>query len=107
MAVVAETRAQAEDALQYLVVEWEALPAVVETETALDAATPIIHPDLGDNLCFTRSLDTGGVDEAFAKADAVAEVTFQFGRHTGVTLEPRCQISDYNPSCLLYTSRCV
>ena len=98
VAVVADTRAQAEDALQYLVVEWEALPAVVETETALDAATPIIHPDLGDNLCFTRSLDTGGVDEAFAKADAVAEVTFQFGRHTGVTLEPRCQISDFNPS---------
>jgi len=98
VAVVAHTRAQAEDALQYLVVEWEPLPAVVETETALDSATPVIHAELGDNLCFTRSLDTGAVDDAFAKADAVAEITFQFGRHTGVTLEPRCQISDYNPS---------
>ncbi|MBL8309127.1 MAG: xanthine dehydrogenase family protein [Burkholderiales bacterium] len=98
VAVVAQTRAQAEDALQYLVVEWEPLPAVVDTETALDATTPVIHPELGDNRCFTRTLDTGGVDEAFARADAVAEITFQFGRHTGVTLEPRCQISDYNPS---------
>ncbi len=98
VAVVANTRVEAEDALQYLVVEWEALPALIETETALDAGSIVIHPQLGDNLCFTRSLDTGGVDAAFASADAVAEVTFQFGRHTGVTLEPRCQISDYNPS---------
>jgi aerobic carbon-monoxide dehydrogenase large subunit len=52
---------------------------------------------LGDNLCFARTLDTGGVDEAFARADAVFEDTFVFGRHTGVTLEPRCQIADWNP----------
>jgi carbon-monoxide dehydrogenase large subunit len=97
VAVVAETRAQAEDALQYLQVEWEQLPAVVDMETALDAATPLIHPELGDNLCFTRSLDTGAVDQAFAAADVVAEATFNFGRHTGVTLEPRCQIADWNP----------
>ncbi len=97
VAVVAETRAQAEDALQQLQVEWEDLPAVLDTETALDAATPVIHPDLGDNLCFERQLDTGGVDEAFARADAVFEQTYVFGRHTGVTLEPRCQIADWNP----------
>ena len=59
--------------------------------------TPLIHPELGDNLCFTRSLDVGNVDEVFASADVVAEATFGFGRHTGVTLEPRCQIADYNP----------
>ncbi len=98
VAVVANTRVEAEDALQYLKVEWEALPALIDTETALAAESPVIHPELGDNLCFTRSLDTGGVDAAFASAEAVAELTFQFGRHTGVTLEPRCQISDYNPS---------
>jgi len=97
VAVVAETRAQAEDALQYLQVEWEALSATTEMETALAAGTPVIHAELGDNLCFTRSLDTGGVDAAFAAADVVAEATFHFGRHTGVTLEPRCQIADWNP----------
>ena len=98
VAVVAETRAQAEDALQYVVVEWEDLPAVIDMKTALHPDTPVIHPELGDNLCFTRSLDTGGVDEAFAKADVVCEATFDFGRHTGVTLETRCQIADYNPA---------
>lgn len=97
VAIVAETRAQAEDALPYLQVEWEELTPVTDTETALDAATPLIHPELGDNLCFTRSLDTGGVDAAFERADVVAEATFEFGRHTGVTLEPRCQIADWNP----------
>ena len=97
VAVVAETRALAEDALALLRVEWQDLPAVLDTETALDAATPLIHPELGDNLCFERRLDTGGVDEAFARADAVFEETYVFGRHTGVTLEPRCQIADWNP----------
>jgi aerobic carbon-monoxide dehydrogenase large subunit len=96
VAIVAKTRTEAEDALQYVQVTWEDLPAAVEMKTALHPDTPVIHPELGDNLCFTRSLDTGGVDEAFARADVVAEAIFDFGRHTGVTLEPRCQIADYN-----------
>jgi carbon-monoxide dehydrogenase large subunit len=99
VAVVAETRAQAEDALQHLVVSWDDLPAVLDTETALDPATALIHPELGDNLCFARQLDVGGVDEACARPDAVVfEETYVFGRHTGVTLEPRCQIADWNPA---------
>ena len=96
VAVVAETRAEAEDAIQHLEVDWEALPVVADMETALHPSTPVIHAELGDNLCFTRTLDTGGVDAAFAAAEVVAEATFHFGRHTGVTLEPRCQIADWN-----------
>lgn len=96
VAIVAETRAQAEDAMQYLQVEWTLLPAAVDMETALDPGTPVIHPELGDNLCFTRSLDVGQVDDAFARADHVLGATFEFGRHTGVTLEPRCQIADWS-----------
>jgi aerobic carbon-monoxide dehydrogenase large subunit len=98
VAIVAETRAQAEDALQLIHVEWQELPAALSMETALDANTPVIHPELNDNLCFERKLNVGDVDTAFAQADAVFEQTFDFGRHTGVTLEPRCQISDWNPS---------
>ena len=106
VAIVAETRARAEDALALLEVEWEDLPAVLDTETALDAATPLIHPELGDNLCFQRQLDTGGVDEAFAREDAVVfEETYVFGRHTGVTLEPRCQIADWQPGRTLAEGR--
>jgi carbon-monoxide dehydrogenase large subunit len=96
--VVAQTRAQAEDAVQLVEVEYETLPAVTDMETALDATTPVIHPDLGDNLAFTRSLDTGGVGDVFAGAHLVVEDTFRFGRHTGVCLEPRAITADYDAS---------
>jgi carbon-monoxide dehydrogenase large subunit len=95
-AVVARTRAQAEDACELIDVAYEPLPAVTDAETALDAATPLIHPALGDNLCFERKLDVGAVDKAFAEADAVVEATFMFGRHTGVTTEPRAVVADWN-----------
>jgi carbon-monoxide dehydrogenase large subunit len=98
VAVVAQTRAQAEDAAEKVVIDWEELPAVTDPETALDPGTPVIHPELGDNLVFGLDLDKGAVDAAFAKADTVLEETFHFGRHTGVTLEPRTLIADYNPA---------
>ncbi len=98
VAVIAETRAQAEDAVELIDVEWEELPAMTDAETALDPAAPVIHPALGDNLCFERTVDTGGVDEAFARADAVVEETFSTSRHTAVTLEPRSIIADFNPA---------
>jgi carbon-monoxide dehydrogenase large subunit len=94
-AVVAETRAQAEDALQLVAADWEPLPAVVDMDEAL-AGKRVIHPDLGDNICFQRELDTGGVDEAFTKADVVVEETYGFGRHTGVCPEGRSLLADYN-----------
>jgi carbon-monoxide dehydrogenase large subunit len=96
--VVAQTRAQAEDAALLVEVDYETLPAVTNMETALDAATPVIHPDLGDNLAFTRGVDTGGVGDVFAGAHLVVEDTFRFGRHTGVCLEPRAITADYNAS---------
>ena len=96
-AVVARTRAAAEDAAEKVEVAYEELEPVTDMATALDAATPVIHPELGDNLAFERSLDAGEVDRAFAEADAVVEASFGFGRHTGVTLEPRAMVADWNP----------
>jgi carbon-monoxide dehydrogenase large subunit len=98
LAIVAETRQQAEDALQTITVDWQALPVVAHMETALDANTPVIHPELGDNLCFCKTIDTGGVDAAFAEADCVVEETYHFGRHTGVTMETRSVLADFNPA---------
>jgi carbon-monoxide dehydrogenase large subunit len=94
-AVVAETRAQAEDAAALIEAEWQELPAVTDMEASLNG-TSIIHEGLGDNICFARTHDTGGVDEAFAQADAVVEETYGFGRHTGVCLEGRSILADYN-----------
>jgi carbon-monoxide dehydrogenase large subunit len=95
-AVVAKSRAQAEDGCALVEVDYEVLPAVTDPETALDAKTPVIHPELGDNLTFERTLNAGDPDRGFAEADAVVETTFVFGRHTGVTNEPRAVVADWN-----------
>ena len=96
-AVVAKSRAEAEDACALIDVDYEPLLAVTDAETALDRATPVIHPELGDNLTFERALVAGDPDKAFAESDAVVETTFVFGRHTGVTNEPRAIVADWNP----------
>jgi aerobic carbon-monoxide dehydrogenase large subunit len=95
-AVVARTRAQAEDAAELVEMNYQPLPAITDPETALDAKTLVMHAALGDNLCFERKLDAGSVDKAFAESDAVVETTFTFGRHTGVTNEPRAIVADWN-----------
>jgi len=96
VAVVADTRAAAEDGVAALAVEFDPLPAQVDMETALAPGTVVIHPELGDNLVFTRTAETGNVEAAIAGAHKVVEATFHTGRHTGVTLEPRSIIADYN-----------
>ena len=54
-AVVATSRALAEDAAEMVAVTYEELPAVTDMRTALDPRTSVIHPELGDNLAFERS----------------------------------------------------
>ncbi len=95
-AIVATSRAAAEDAAEHVAVEYQELEAVTDMRRALDPATPVIHASLGDNLAFERTLDAGAVDQAFAGSDAVVEANFIFGRHTGVTLEPRSVVADWN-----------
>ena len=95
-AVIATSRALAEDAAEVIAVDYEELVPVTDMRTALDPGTPVIHPDLGDNLAFERNLDAGAVDQAFKDSDEVVEAEFVFGRHTGVTLEPRAVLADWN-----------
>jgi len=95
-AVVARTRAEAEDACELVTVDYEELTPVTDPETALDAGTPVIHDSLGDNLTFERKHEAGEVDKAFSEADEIVETTFRFGRHTGVTNEPRAVVADWN-----------
>ena len=94
--VVAESRAQAEDAAEKIAVDWEPLPAAAVPGAALDADAPVIHPDLGSNLAFERSFETGNVDHAKAAARVTVEHEFRFDRQTGVTPEPRAILADYS-----------
>src|SRR6516165_4934803 len=95
-AVVATSRALAEDAAEAVLVDYEELEAATDMRRALDAEAVVIHPSLGDNLAFERVHDAGDVDRAFAESDAIVDADFVFGRHTGVTLEPRAVVADWN-----------
>ena len=94
--VVAQTRAQAEDAAERVAIDWQELPAVIDKKTALDAKSPVIHAELGDNLAYRKTIDTGDVEAVFANADLVVEDTFDFGRHTAVSLESRAVLAAYD-----------
>ena len=97
VAVVAESRAKAEDAAELVKIDWEVLPAVTDAETALDPATTVIHESLGDNLAWRRNTDFGDIEAAYAEADHIVEETYVFARHTGVCVEPRAILADWNP----------
>ncbi|HWX63410.1 xanthine dehydrogenase family protein molybdopterin-binding subunit [Bradyrhizobium sp.] len=95
-AVIATSRALAEDAVEAVLVEYEVLAPVTDMRSALDPQTPVIHPSLGDNLAFERVHDAGDAGRAFREADEVVEAEYVFGRHTGVTLEARAVVADWN-----------
>ncbi|MCU4179895.1 xanthine dehydrogenase family protein molybdopterin-binding subunit [Bosea sp. BH3] len=98
VAIVAESRAQAEDAAEAISVEFEELPVVSDIDRAREAGADRAASTIEDNLCFTSRLDTGGIDEIFASAFHVVEEEFHFGRHTAVTLEPRAIVADWDAS---------
>src|SRR5690606_24475303 len=77
--VVADNRARAEDACELVEIAWEELPAVTDKVAALEPGATVLHPELGDNLAFRKTIGTGDVDAAFKAADIVIEETFEFG----------------------------
>jgi aerobic carbon-monoxide dehydrogenase large subunit len=59
--VVAESRAQAEDAAEAVMVDYDPLPAVVGAEAALAEGAPLLFPERGSNVCdrFDSGTDQG------------------------------------------------
>jgi carbon-monoxide dehydrogenase large subunit len=96
VAIAATDRAAAEDAASVVEVEYEPLPAVLSPEAAVAPGAPLIHPELGDNVIFATRLAGGDVARAFAGA-RVWRKTFTIGRHTGVPMEPRGLVADFEP----------
>ena len=98
VALAAESRAQAEDAAARVEVDYEPLPAVLSPEQALAPDAPLIHEELGDNLIYQTRLEAGDPDTAFAAAHRVYRRRFTTGRHTGVPLEPRGLVAEFDPA---------
>jgi carbon-monoxide dehydrogenase large subunit len=87
--VAAETRYQAEDALEAVEVEYESLPAVTNCEAALEPSAPLLHEGSDSNLCAFVTQSVGDIEKALCEADVVIEQTFEFGRLSGQPMETR------------------
>ena len=103
VAIAARSRAEADDAAGLVTIDYEPLPPVLSAEEAIGSDAPLIHPELGDNVIYRTTLAGGEVDAAFAAADRRYAHTFQLGRHTGVPLEPRGLVADFEPSTRAFT----
>jgi carbon-monoxide dehydrogenase large subunit len=68
-AVVAETRAQANDAIDQLNIEYDPLPAVSDPEAALEPGAPLLYEEFGTNLAHRLEKRGGDVEKAFARPD--------------------------------------
>jgi carbon-monoxide dehydrogenase large subunit len=97
-AVLATSRALAEDAVSAIELELEETPAVIGVEAALAPDGPRVHPELGDNLCLRSTHETPDFAAAFAGAAVRLKRKLSFARHTGVPLEPRAILADFNPA---------
>ena len=86
-AVVAETRAQAMDAAEAVVVDYDPLPAVMTAAEALAPDAPLLFPEHGSNICFGTEFPEGDDSDPIEGAAAVAEVTMVSQRLAGVPME--------------------
>lgn len=96
-AVVAETRAIAEDAIELIEVEIEPLGAIADPDIAVSSGALVIHPEIGSNVAHEMVQEFGSLDAAFSDATVVVEETFRFARHTGVCLETRSILAEFEP----------
>ncbi|MGR3652898.1 MAG: xanthine dehydrogenase family protein molybdopterin-binding subunit [Roseovarius sp.] len=109
-AVVAETREQARDAAEAIVLDIEELPAVVDMKAALKDGAPKVHDDLTSNLCYDWGFveeNKAAVDEAFEKAAHVTSLELVNNRLIANPMEPRVAVGDFSRSTgdsTLYTT---
>ena len=102
--VIAETREQARDAAEMVVVDYEELPAVGSSTRAVAGGAPLVHDDAPDNVCYDWHLgDKAAVDAAFANAAHVAKIDLVNQRLVPNAMEPRAAMGEYDQSSGEYT----
>lgn len=89
LAVVAENRYRAEDAVEQIDIEWEPLEAVLDERTAFADGTPLVHDSVPGNCYTHRQVAFGDVEGALARADVVIEREIRHPRVMGASMECR------------------
>jgi carbon-monoxide dehydrogenase large subunit len=88
--VVATSAAAAQDAAERIEVEFQDLPAVVDTAEALAAGAPQLHDDVPGNLAAVFEYgDARAADEAMARAAHVTRLALDSTRVSGTPMEPK------------------
>ena len=101
--VVAETLAQAKDAAETVVVDYEPLPAVTDAKAAVESSAPRLYDDLPNIMIDAEVGDAKAVDEVFRRAAHVTRLDTWVNRVTGVPMEPRAAVGIYDPATQRYT----
>jgi 2-furoyl-CoA dehydrogenase large subunit len=96
-AVVADTRAIAEDAAERIEVEYEPLPHVIDAEHAMQPGAPLVHPSHGSNVILHKKFVWGPVEEAFAKAQHQLAFRATWGRSSTVPIETFGVAAQWDP----------
>ncbi len=93
--VVAETRYQAEDALEHIAVDYEPMDAIVSPKGAAQDGAPQLHDDVPNNIAFTWAMAGGDTDAAFSEADVTVSDTITLQRLIANPMEPRSAIAQW------------
>ena len=95
--VIAETKNQAKDAAEAVVVTYEELPAVHDIRAAIAEGAAQLHPEAPGNVVYDWSLgDEKAVNDAFGKAANVVSLELTNNRLVPNAMEPRAALAEYN-----------
>jgi len=98
VAVAAESRYVAEDALELVQIEWEPLPPVIDVLEAMKPDAPKVHENLPSNIVFEHVFTFGDVDGDFARADHIIKRRLRWPRATAAPMEPAGAVCQYDSS---------
>jgi aerobic carbon-monoxide dehydrogenase large subunit len=102
--VVANSRAQAQDAAELIEVDYEPLPSVTDTARATSDGAPLVWDDAPNNIAFVHLVgDKAAADAAFDKADHVVSKDFVINRVAPAAIEPRACLAYYDAADDRYT----
>ncbi|CAH1649705.1 Xanthine dehydrogenase family protein molybdopterin-binding subunit [Hyphomicrobiales bacterium] len=90
VSIVARSRAEAEDALELVEIEYEPLDHITDLARALEPTVPVLHPQLLANNLLAANVDSGGnAEQARAAADFVVQGRFRVNRVAPLSMETR------------------
>jgi 2-furoyl-CoA dehydrogenase large subunit len=96
-AVVADTRALAEDAAEAIEIDYEALPFVLDAEQALEKGSPLVHEAHGSNVLLDKTFVWGEVEKNFAASPRKLSLRVKWGRSSTVPIETFGVVASWDP----------